>query len=202
MALQLLTIALNADQLLRVDAAGQSMQILTATGSFEFGFTPGSLVTGREDDLLTEPFSALYFRDTSGSANTIKIRYGDNVVFGRSKSIDFGGVSQPIDIQNWPVDPITGTFTPEIYNQIVPKADVTVTNVATLISAAAATKRLTLITVPADAAASVRIGDNTVDGTHGVEILPGTTVPVSGSVAVYGYASSDVDVSIAELSSV
>lgn len=202
MSLQLFDITLQPGALERLPLVGDVLQFYGADGDFNFGLEPNGLVPGRKDDIITVPFTQIYVSNTGGAAVTVNMRYGENVIFGRSDTITFSG-AQPINIQNWPVDPIAGTFVPEVWNTILNPADKVLAAAApTLISPARATKRLTTIKVSSGAGTSIRVGSVTVAASAGIEIEPGEAYDVSGDMAVYGYSVPGQTVSVTELDKV
>lgn len=85
--------------------------------------------------------------------------------------------------------------------QLVSTADVALTaspGAAELILAANANRKRALITNLAGNAAVVRIGDANVDGSRGVQLAPGATLPLQTEAAVYGWTTAAQSVGVLE----
>lgn len=75
-----------------------------------------------------------------------------------------------------------------IANTITPLPDVSVpAGAAASLVGADATAVDVIIALPSTESGPVRIGDSTVDGTHGFLLEPGSTLVVSGTPAIYAY---------------
>ena len=192
MSLQTLQASLAAGETKRIPIIGGIVQFYAASGDFEFGLEPGNLVPGRVNDGLEQPFDGIYLRNPTGAAITVDMRYGDEgVLLIRRDTIEFAS-SQPVDIQTLPVR-----------NTALDSADaVLAAAAATLISAARGTKRQTIIKNPSSAATSIRVGGATVAAAAGVELEPGETITIDGSMAVYGYSVPGQTVSLMEVDKV
>lgn len=84
----------------------------------------------------------------------------------------------------------------EAPNSIESVADVTVGVAATLILAGDTRREHALIHVPSTASNSIRVGDNAVTATRGVEVEPGQTATLQASDAIYGIRDGAVDVTV------
>jgi len=177
-----------------------------ATHDFEISLNGGPWATfkSRRDLLATQTITSLKVKNPD-PVNNLVVDFvfsdGQVKINLQNVSVDNLPAIQNVDIQNWPVNPIQGTFVPEIFNTLTSLADVAIVaaDPAVIVSVAVATKRETIIKNPSSNTASIRVGGATTAAAVGLELGTGESITLTGSMAIYVYSATAQNISICEV---
>lgn len=148
-------------------------------------------------------FDEVIIKNKSTISNSVRFFFGPGS-YGTSQDrasvVVDGPISGTVEVTNTPTVNLTGssvTVATNVANAGTALADVTVTNVATLLVAAEAGVRFELmVSIPETELNGIRIGGADVTATKGGYIPPGTIVFVPFEAALYAIRDGDTSVKV------
>ncbi|WP_339861286.1 hypothetical protein [Paremcibacter congregatus] len=168
------------------------MACVSASHDFLISLNGGAFATfkTRRDLLATKEITSLKIKNPHAVDDLVVdfvFSDGEVKINLQDVTVDNLPAVQDTNIQNWPLDPITGTFVPEILDGgASPPDQIINAGTGAVISALRASKRQTMIYNPTVNTGNFRVGPGAAGGA-GILLEPGMSITLDGSMAISAY---------------